>query len=732
MNRIDRLIGEMTLAEKLGQLTMTAAGFAVTGPIIAGDSTDAIRSGAIGNLLNLVGPGPVREMQRLAVEESRLGVPLLIGLDIIHGHRTLFPIPIAEAGLFDPALWELTASEAAREAACDGLAITFAPNLDISRDPRWGRTAEGPGEDPWVGIQFAQAKVRGFQGASLASADTIAACAKHFCAYGPVTAGREYASVDISERTLREVHLPPFIAAVEAGVATIMPAFTDLAGIPMTANAALLRGYLRDQLGFKGVLISDYNAIGELIRHGIAADLPSAAVLALKAGVDIDMMSDAYRHGLPVALKRGLVSTAEIEVAVRRVLRLKERLGLFEDPYRRGSQIETPQALARRHELARKVAARALVLLKNEHETLPLHARLHRVCVIGPLADAPGEMRGCWSASGVPEGQVSVVAGLRLGMPKAEILYAAGVGIEGEDQGGIATAVELCDGADAIVLCLGEAAAMSGEAASRASPDLPGAQRALAEAVFERARARRLRVTVILFSGRPLIVPWLAAQADALLAAWYLGSEAGNAVSDVLTGRISPSGRIAMTWPRALGQVPIFYGERPTGRPADSKDHYTSKYLDTENAPLYPFGHGLSYGRFSLKNLRVTPDRAAQCDTIEIRVDVTNEGKHAAEETVFLFTHDKLASVARPKLELKGVARIALQPGESGTVNLQLPAVELRFLGVDLVPVFEAGEVEILVGPCADRSQLLGARLSLLAQAVRARAAPSRVRTRKR
>src|SRR5271165_3453245 len=421
MNRIDKLIGEMTLAEKLGQLTMTAAGFAVTGPIIAGDSTDAIRSGAIGNLLNLVGPGPVREMQRLAVEESRLGVPLLIGLDIIHGHRTLFPIPLAEAGLFDPQLWELTACEAAKEAACDGLAITFAPNLDISRDPRWGRTAEGPGEDPWVGIQFALAKVRGFQGASLASADTIAACAKHFCAYGPVTAGREYATVDISERTLREVHLPPFVAAVEAGVATIMPAFTDLAGIPMTANAALLRGYLRDQLGFKGVLISDYNAIGELIRHGVAADLPSAAVLALKAGVDIDMMSDAYRYGLPVALERGLVSAADIDVAVRRVLHLKERLGLFEDPYRRGTKTETPAALARRHEIARNVAARALVLLKNEHDTLPLSARVHRVCVIGPLADAPAEMRGCWSASGVPEGQVSVVAGLRQGLPKAEI-----------------------------------------------------------------------------------------------------------------------------------------------------------------------------------------------------------------------------------------------------------------------------------------------------------------------
>ncbi len=731
MKRIDKLIGEMTLAEKLGQLTMTAAGYAVTGPIIAGDSTDAIRSGAIGNLLNLVGPEPVREMQRLAVEESRLGIPLLIGLDIIHGHRTLFPIPLAEAGLFDPEIWELTACEAAKEAACDGLSITFAPNLDVSRDLRWGRTAESPGEDPWVGTQFAQAKVRGFQGASLGSSETLAACAKHFCAYGPVTAGREYASVDISERTLREVHLPPFVAAVAAGVATIMPAFTDLAGIPLTAHTALLRHYLRDQLGFDGVLISDYNAIGELIRHGIAADLPSAAVLALKAGVDIDMMSDAYRRGLPVALRRRLVSIAEIDVAVRRVLRLKERLGLFDDPYRRGSSIEKPQALTSRRGLARRVAARAIVLLKNDHETLPLSGALRRLCVIGPLADDAAEMRGCWSAAAAPEGQVSVVAGLREGLPQTQIVFAPGVDIAGDNRSGIAAAVDLCDGADVILLCLGESARMSGEAASRAFPNLPGQQRAFAEAVFERARTLQLRVVVILFSGRPLIVPWLAEKADALAAAWFLGSEAGNAIADVLTGRASPSGRTPMTWPRALGQVPMFYGERPTGRPADSTDHYTSKYLDAPNAPLYPFGHGLSYGRFTLKNLRVTPDRVAESDTIAIRVDVTNEGARAAEETVFLFTHDKLASVARPKLELKAVGKIALQPGSTGTVSLSLSAAELRFLGLDLTPVFEAGEVEILVGPCADRSRLLVETLILTAKPVRARIAQSRGRGRK-
>ena len=707
MSRIEKLLGEMTLAEKLGQLTMTASSYAVTGPIIAGDSTESIKSGEIGNLLNMVGTGPVNEMQRLAVEQSRLGIPLLIGLDIIHGHRTLFPIPLAEAAVFDTQTWELTAREAAKEAAADGLAMTFAPMLDVSRDPRWGRTAEGPGEDPLLGVLIARAKVRGFQGGDLADADALAACAKHFCAYGPVTAGREYASVDISERTLREVHLPPFVAAVGAGVATIMPAFTDLAGVPMTAHTALLRDYLRGQLGFDGVLVSDYNAIGELLRHGVAADLPEAAALALKAGVDIDMMADAYRRGLPIALERGLVTMDEIDTSVRRVLALKERLGLFDDPYRRGAQPETAEALAQRRQLARSVAARAIVMLKNDHEALPLPASVRRLCLIGPLADAAGEMRGPWWAAGVAEGQVGVLAGLRESLPKAEIVHAPGVAISGGTGEGIAAAVELCEGADAIVLCLGEGATMSGEAASRAYPELPGQQRALAEAVIERARKLGVRVTVVLFSGRPLIVPWLAEQADALLAAWFLGSEAGNAIGDVLTGRVSPSGRTPISWPRALGQVPIFYAQRPSGRPANPDDYFTSKYLDVANDPLYPFGHGLGYGSFNFAKLQVSPGIVTESDHVEIRVEVSNTGQRAAEETVFLFTRDKVASVARPLLELRGFAKISLRPGETGTVAMTLPASELRFLGLDLTPVFEPGEVEILVGPCADRSRLL-------------------------
>lgn len=715
MSRIERLIGEMTLPEKLGQLTMTAAGYAVTGPIIAGDSTESIRDGTLGNLLNLYGAGPVHDLQRLAVEQSRLGIPLLIGLDIIHGHRTLFPIPLAEAGLFDAATWRETARHAAAEAAADGLAMTFAPMLDVSRDPRWGRTAEGPGEDAWIGARMAQAKVQGFQGADLADADTLAACAKHFCAYGPVTAGREYASVDISERTLREVHLPPFAAAVKAGVATIMPAFTDLNGIPMTAHPGLLRDHLRGELGFDGVLVSDYNAIAELLRHGVAADLAEAAALALNAGVDIDMMANAYRHGLPLALERGLVSMEQVDTAVRRVLRLKERLGLFDNPYLRGSRSETPADHATRKALARSVGARAIVMLRNERRTLPLAPSIRRLSLIGPLAEAQGDMRGPWWAAGVPDGQVSVLAGLQQALPGCEIRHAAGVAIGEGSVDGIAGALALCDGAEAIVLCLGEAAAMSGEAASRACPELPGHQRQLAEAVLERARQLGVPVTVVLFSGRPLIVPWLAEQADALLAAWFLGSEAGHAIADVLTGRVSPSGRTPITWPRALGQVPLFFSARPSGRPADPKDHFTSKYLDVPNEPLYPFGHGLSYGRFVYSALRVTSPSVTRDDIIEVHVDLTNQGEREAEETVFLFTRDKVASVARPLLELREVGKIRLRPGESGSVRLSVAAAALCFLDAALKPVFEPGEVEILAGPNADRAQLLTAQIQLRA-----------------
>ena len=466
MGRIDNLLTSMTLEEKIGQLNMVAASRVVTGPGELRDLQEGIRSGRIGNLLNLWGAEETRAVQRLALDESRLGVPLLMGLDVIHGHRTVFPVSLAEACLFAPDLWERTARVAAEEAEEDGVALTFAPMLDVARDPRWGRIIESPGEDTWVASQMAVAKTRGFQGPDLARGG-VAATAKHLCAYGAVNAGREYASADVSERMLHEIYLPPFAAAVAAGTAAIMPAFIDVAGAPMTANVKLLQGWLRGVVGFEGVLISDYNAVAELLNHGVAADLVEAAALALNAGVDIDMTSGAYVQCLPEALDRGLITMAAIDACVLRVLKLKERLGLFDDPYRRGSTPPQPTRAAERRELARDAARRAIVLMSNRAEILPLSREIKRLAVIGPLAAAPGEMLGSWASAGRPEDAVSILEGLRAALPQCRVEHAAGVEIAGDKADGISGAVGLCAGAEAIVLCLGESAAMSGEAASR-------------------------------------------------------------------------------------------------------------------------------------------------------------------------------------------------------------------------------------------------------------------------
>jgi beta-glucosidase len=713
MNRVEELIARMTLAEKLGQLTMVASSYAITGPVLVGDSTEGIKSGAIGNLLNMVGYSHVCEMQTLAVQQSRLGIPLLIGLDVLHGQRTLFPIPLGEAAIFDEAVWEATAREAAIEAAADGLAMTFAPMLDIARDPRWGRSAEGPGEDPFVGSRMAAAKVRGFQGADLRNADSLAAVAKHFCGYGAVTAGREYASADISERTVHEVYLPPFAAAVAAGVAAIMPAFNDIAGVPMSCNKALLHDWLRVRHAFDGVIITDYHAIAELLNQGIAADLAEAAAHALNAGVDIDMMSDAYRLGLPVALERGLVQMSQIDAAVRRVLTLKQRLGLFEDPFHRGRVPEAGAPHEVRRRLARSAATRCIVMLKNEAATLPLGPDVKRIALIGPLADASAEMRGPWWGAADAAGHVTVLEGLR-DLPGIEIVHAAGVDIGNDDISGIQVAVDACTGADMVLLCLGEAAVMSGEASSRAHIGLPGRQRELAEAVMARARDMHVPVTAVIFSGRPLVIDWLAQQAQAVLAAWFLGSQAGHALADILSGRASPAGRTPVTWPRDAGQVPIFFGERPSGRPFNPNDRFTTKYIDVANEPLFPFGFGLSYGQFVWNNLRLSSDTLGPNDTLGVSIDIKNHGVHSAEETVFLFVRYKVSSVSQPVLNLKGFSKIHLRPGEAGTVRLPLAGTELRILGLDLQPVFEAGEIEVLVGPCADPTQLHSAALRLV------------------
>ena len=708
--RIETLLASMTLEEKIGQMTLVSAGQAVTGPGGAVDHLQAVRTGRVGTVSNLWGPEQTHGLQKIALEETRLGIPLLFVMDVIHGHRTIFPLPLAEIGAFDPDLWERTARVAATEAAADGLAMTYAPMLDVARDPRWGRIAESPGEDPWLAARFAGAKVRGFQGADLAAAHSVAATAKHLAAYGAVTAGRDYAPVDVSERSLHETYLPPFRAAVAAGVAAIMPAFHSLAGVPMTADAALLRDMVRGRWGFEGVIVSDYGAVAELVVHGVAEDLVEAAALALLAGIDIDLMGNAYARGLPGALERGRVAMADVDAAVARILTLKSRLGLFEDPYRRGAAL-TSEQLGTSRDLARDAARRSIVLLTNRDRLLPLADVPRRLAVIGPLADAREDMLGPWSAGGRIEEVVTILEGLRTAFPAGKIAHARGVEVDGSDAGGIPAALDLARAADVVLLCLGEARAMSGEAASRARPILPGRQAELAEAVLELGKP----VVVILSSGRPLVAPGLFERADAVLATWFPGSEAGHAVGDVLSGAHNPTARLPVSWPVDIGQIPIFYAQRPTGRPADPAEHYTSKYLDLPVDPLFAFGHGLSYTRFAYSGLRARPEELRPGETIAVEVEVANEGAVAGEETVFLFLRDPVASIARPLLELKGVAKIALEPGARSTVRLTLSADDLAFLGPDLVPRVEPGAFEIYVGPSAATGSLLHTTVRLVA-----------------
>ena len=703
---VERLLAAMTLDEKLGQLNMIDAGAPPAGEAAM---AAAIRAGRIGSLLNVYGAAETDALQRLAVTESRQCVPLLFGYDVLHGHRTIFPIPLAETCAFDPDLWEATARAAAQEATRDGLALTFAPMLDVARDPRWGRIAESPGDDAWVASRFAEAKIRGFQG-DLAAPASLAATAKHIGAYGAVKAGREYASADVSERELAEVHLPPFGAAAGAGAAAVMPSQNDVAGVPANAHERILDGFLRARAGFGGVVISDYLSIAELIVHGIAADLTEAAARALRAGVDIDMQSQAYVGALPLALAQGLVAMEEIDRAVRRVLMLKARLGLFDDPFARSAQRPLTAAeqdrLAR---LAREAARRSIVLLKNEGAVLPLSQQMRRIALIGPLADAPLEMFGPWFAAAGLDA-VTILEGLRTALPDADIRHIAGVPIEGDDDSGIAAAVEAGQGADVVILSLGEPKTLSGEAHSRGRIDLPGRQRTLAEAILD----LRKPTVAVLSHGRPLALPWLFARADAVLATWFLGAQAGHGIADVLTGKFNPSGRLSLTWPVDAGQIPIFHSVRPTGRPGRDGVHYSSRHIDLPVAPQFPFGHGLSYTRFRITRLSAPPTFAAG-DAVAVEAEVVNDGEVAGEETVFLFVRDPVARIARPVLELKGFAKVALAPGAATVVRFTLEAEDFGYLDEDLKPRIDPGAFEILVGRSADRDRLTATTITLLA-----------------
>jgi beta-glucosidase len=643
-----------------------------------------VRQGKLGGLFNVIGAENTTPVQRIAVTESRLKIPLLFGLDVIHGYRTIFPIPLAEAGAFDPDIAEATARAAGIEAAAAGINWTYAPIVDIARDPRWGRIAEGSGEDPYLGSVLAAARVRGFQQA-------IFATVKHFAGYGAAEAGREYNETEISERTMREVYLPPFKAAVDAGVASVMSAFNSIAGVPASGDAWLTDTVLRREWGFTGFVVSDWTSVAELIPHGVAGSASEAGRRALTAGVDMDMQSSIYVDSLATLVRSNRIPMAVVDSAVLRILRAKARLGLFRDPYR----VRTAPPAAETRALARRVARESIVLLKNERATLPLDPRLATIAVIGPLADNKLDPLGPWHTQGQAEDVVTVLQGIRARASAAQVVYAAGAGIEDTSTAGFAAAVAAARRANVAVLVLGERHDMSGEAASRASLGLPGVQQQLLEAVA----ATGTPVVLVLMNGRPLILEWAADHVPAIVETWYLGVEAGNATADVLFGDVNPSGRLPVTFPRVLGQVPLYYNHRNTGRPYDANNKFTSKYIDVPNTPRYPFGFGLSYTTFAYRDLRLSTARARVSDTVTATVTVTNSGNREGTEVVQLYIRDEVASVARPVRELKAFQRVTLKPGESRAVNLRVAVRDLWFYGLDMKSVVEPGTFRVYVGP---------------------------------
>ena len=688
---IDSLVARMTLEEKLGQLNLPSVD---NQPSPA--QLEQVRKGLVGGFLNLAGAQATRDAQRVAVTESRLHIPLLLGLDVIHGYRTIFPIPLAEAATWDPAAAESTARAAAREAAAAGVNWTFAPMVDIARDPRWGRIAEGAGEDPYLGSAMAAARVRGFQGRDLRAPDAVLATVKHFAAYGGAEGGRDYNTVDASERTLREIYLPPYRAAVDAGAGSIMTSFNEIGGIPSHANRWLVTTLLRDEWRFPGFVVSDWTGVEELRNHGVAGSRADAGKVALEAGVDMDMVSRIYVEDLPGLIRAGRIPIATVDAAVRRVLAAKRALGLFDDPYR-GSSVERERnvLLAPEHrQLARTVAQEAIVLLKNDGNLLPLGPARHTLAVIGPLADDHVAALGSWAGRGDPRDAVTPLAGIKTRAGTgAEVRYAKGCGITDTATAGFAEAVALARQADVALLVLGEAGDMSGEAASRSSLALPGVQQQLLEAV----QAAGTPVVLILMNGRPLTVQWAADHVSAIVEAWFLGVESGPALAGVVFGDVSPSGKLPVTFPRAVGQIPIYYNHTNTGRPA-SADKYTSKYTDLPSSPLFPFGYGLSYTSFEYKDLKLSAPSIGAGGTLKVSATVTNTGAREATEVAQLYVHDEVASVTRPVRALSGFRRVSLKPGESRTVEFELTPNELGLYDQRMRFVVEPGKFRVYVG----------------------------------
>lgn len=692
--RAEALVADMTLEEKVGQMTQYDWGFAAVNPDTGAMPfiQEQLQKGLVGSLFNLSGAEEANRLQKEAMERSRHGIPLLIARDVIHGYRTVFPIPMAQSMSWNPDLVWKAAAAASREAATDGIAWVFAPMVDISRDPRWGRVAEGMGEDPFLAGEMAEAWVAGAEQNDWTEGPNVASCPKHFAAYGFAEAGRDYNTVDVSDRVLREVILPPFRRAVEAGALSLMASFNELNGIPATANRYLLTTILREEWGFEGILVSDYNAVRELIVHGVAADEEHACELAIKAGLDMDMHSGIYARHLPKLAREGRVSEDLIDQAVFRILAVKLKLGLFENPFVEETAKERVLLSPNHVSLARELARESIVLLKNDG-VLPLAKTLKSVAVIGPFADNQDDPLGCWSFDGRPEDVVPLHEGVRAALPDVEVRVARGCDFDGDDESGFAEALAAAAESDAVIVAVGENKMMSGESHSKTNIDLPGPQRRLIEEVAKLGKP----FVVVLHSGRPLTVPWLAETAPAVLAAWHLGVQAGPAIADVLFGDCNPSGRLTFTFPRNVGQIPIYYYRKNTGRPPAGR--YTSFYLDSSVDPLYPFGYGLSYTRFDYADLQLSAGRIGPGDVLEASVNVTNAGDREGDETVQLYVRDLVASVTQPLKKLIGYRKIRLAPGETKTVTFRVTPEQLAILDADMRLAAEAGTFRLTVGP---------------------------------
>ena len=722
---VKNLMSKMTLDEKIGQLNLVTGGRAITGSVVNKDIEANIRVGKVGGIFGVYGADKVKVVQDIAVKESRLHIPLIFGLDVIHGHETIFPIPLGISATWDLGLIEQSAHIAAKEATAEGLNWVFSPMVDIARDPRWGRISEGSGEDPWYGSQVAKAMVHGYQGSNLKNGDAVMACVKHFALYGGAEAGREYNTVDMSLIKMYQDYLPPYKAALDAGAGSFMSSFNTINGIPATANKWLLTDLLRKQWGFKGFVVSDYTALNEVTNHGLG-DLQTVSALALKAGLDMDMVGEGFLTTLKKSLKEGKVTLNEIDQACRRVLEAKYKLGLFENPYKsiNADREQTDVLTADHRAFARKIAEHSFVLFKNSNETLPLK-KSGTIALVGPLADNHSEMLGTWVVAGDPAKSVSVIDGIKnIAGSNVNILYARGSNITDDSmlnarsyfyglkqikdgrppQEMIDEAVETAKKADVVVAVVGESANMSGESSSRSDINIPESQRDLLKALYKTGKP----LVIVLFNGRPLTLTWEDSHASAILDAWAPGTEAGNAIADVLFGNYNPAGKITATFPRSVGQIPIYYNHKNTGRPfvPGEPAKFKSDYIDISNDPLYPFGYGLSYTTFNYSDIKLSKTNLKGDETLTASVTITNTGKYTGEEVVQLYISDPVASISRSVKELKDFKKINLQPGEKKEVVFNITVKDLKFYNEQLKYDWEPGQFIVQIGPNSSDTHL--------------------------